>query len=107
MRCRPGRARVSRLCRPSPREQLANLHSKLCSGRHPRAQACAHPACRPPRPLLPPAGKVVSPYQRVIMFVDNAGADAVLGMLPFARELLRGGAEARWAAGAAGGAPRD
>ena len=41
------------------------------------------------------------------MFVDNAGADAVLGMLPFARELLRMGAEARWAAGAAGGAPRD
>ncbi|EFN57701.1 hypothetical protein CHLNCDRAFT_34679 [Chlorella variabilis] len=36
---------------------------------------------------------VVSPYQRVMMFVDNAGADVVLGMLPFARELLRMGAE--------------
>ncbi|KAI7844383.1 hypothetical protein COHA_002181 [Chlorella ohadii] len=38
-------------------------------------------------------GKVVSPYQRAIMFVDNAGADVVLGMIPFARELLRMGAE--------------
>ncbi|KAL4445797.1 hypothetical protein ABPG77_008996 [Micractinium sp. CCAP 211/92] len=37
--------------------------------------------------------KIVSPYQRVIMFVDNAGADVVLGMIPFARELLRMGAE--------------
>ncbi|KAK9799347.1 hypothetical protein WJX73_008823 [Symbiochloris irregularis] len=34
-----------------------------------------------------------SPFKRVIMFVDNAGADVVLGMLPLARELLRGGAE--------------
>ncbi|PSC76368.1 Pantothenate kinase 2 isoform B [Micractinium conductrix] len=38
-------------------------------------------------------GTVVSPYQRVIMFVDNAGADVVLGAIPFARELLRMGAE--------------
>ncbi|KAL4425789.1 hypothetical protein ABPG75_009805 [Micractinium tetrahymenae] len=38
-------------------------------------------------------GAVVSPYQRVVMFVDNAGADVVLGMIPFARELLRMGAE--------------
>jgi hypothetical protein len=30
-----------------------------------------------------------------MMFVDNAGADVVLGMLPFARELLRMGAEVR------------
>ena len=35
----------------------------------------------------------MSPYKRVIMFVDNAGADVVLGMLPFARELLRMGSE--------------
>ncbi|EIE24982.1 fumble-domain-containing protein [Coccomyxa subellipsoidea C-169] len=34
-----------------------------------------------------------SPFRRVIMFVDNAGADIVLGMIPFARELLRMGAE--------------
>jgi len=27
------------------------------------------------------------------MFVDNAGADVVLGMLPLARELLRGGSQ--------------
>lgn len=37
----------------------------------------------------------MSPYQRAIMFVDNAGADVVLGMIPFARELLRMGAEVR------------
>jgi hypothetical protein len=29
----------------------------------------------------------------MMMFVDNAGADIVLGMLPFARELLRAGCE--------------
>eukprot|EP00884_Botryococcus_braunii_P001633 jgi/Botrbrau1/11470/Bobra.27_4s0010.1 len=34
-----------------------------------------------------------TPFRRVIMFVDNAGADIVLGMLPLARELLRMGAE--------------
>lgn len=34
-----------------------------------------------------------SPYRRAIMFVDNAGADVVLGMLPLARELLKGGCE--------------
>ena len=28
-----------------------------------------------------------------MMFVDNAGADVVLGMLPLAREMLRLGAE--------------
>ena len=44
---------------------------------------------------------MVSPYQRAVMFVDNAGADVVLGMIPFARELLRMGAEVR-AGGAAG-----
>ena len=40
-----------------------------------------------------PAGAPAVPYRRVIMFVDNAGADVVLGMLPLARELLRSGAE--------------
>lgn len=48
-----------------------------------------------PLSLASTAGKVVSPYQRAIMFVDNAGADVVLGMIPFARELLRMGAEVR------------
>ena len=37
------------------------------------------------------AGRV--PYKRAIVFVDNAGADVVLGMLPLVRELLRGGCE--------------
>ena len=40
-----------------------------------------------------PGSVVSSPYRRVVMFVDNAGADVVLGMLPFARELLRMGAD--------------
>jgi bifunctional damage-control phosphatase, subfamily II, fusion protein len=38
-------------------------------------------------------GKIKSPYKRAIIFVDNAGADVVLGMLPLARELLRTGCE--------------
>lgn len=31
--------------------------------------------------------------QQVIIFVDNSGADVILGILPFARELLRLGAQ--------------
>jgi type II pantothenate kinase len=31
------------------------------------------------------------PHKKAIMFVDNSGADIVLGMIPFARELLRRG----------------
>ncbi len=31
------------------------------------------------------AGEPGKPYKRVIMFVDNAGADILLGMLPLAR----------------------
>ena len=34
-----------------------------------------------------------SPYRRTMIFVDNAGADVVLGVMPIARELLRGGGE--------------
>lgn len=30
---------------------------------------------------------------QVIIFVDNSGADVILGILPFARELLRLGAQ--------------
>ncbi|KAK6924844.1 Damage-control phosphatase ARMT1-like, metal-binding domain [Dillenia turbinata] len=33
------------------------------------------------------------PYKRALLFVDNSGADIVLGMLPLARELLRCGTE--------------
>ncbi|XP_058192613.1 pantothenate kinase 2 [Rhododendron vialii] len=33
------------------------------------------------------------PHKRALLFVDNAGADVVLGMLPLARELLRRGTE--------------
>lgn len=38
-------------------------------------------------------GRIRTPYKRAIIFVDNAGADVVLGMLPLARELLRTGCE--------------
>lgn len=34
-----------------------------------------------------------NPYKRALLFVDNSGADIVLGMLPLARELLRRGTE--------------
>jgi hypothetical protein len=33
------------------------------------------------------------PYKRALLFVDNSGADVVLGMLPLTRELLRHGTE--------------
>jgi uncharacterized protein with ATP-grasp and redox domains len=33
----------------------------------------------------------VPPHKKAIVFVDNAGADFVLGILPFARELLKRG----------------
>lgn len=33
------------------------------------------------------------PHRRALLFVDNAGADIVLGMIPLARELLRRGTE--------------
>lgn len=39
------------------------------------------------------AGAAVGPWRRAVLFVDNAGADVVLGMLPLARELLLKGAE--------------
>lgn len=32
-------------------------------------------------------------YRRALLFVDNSGADVILGMLPLARELLRRGTE--------------
>ncbi|KAK4479335.1 hypothetical protein RD792_014847 [Penstemon davidsonii] len=37
--------------------------------------------------------KTPRPYKRALLFVDNSGADIVLGMLPLARELLRRGTE--------------
>ncbi|KAI8462346.1 MAG: fumble-domain-containing protein [Monoraphidium minutum] len=52
-------------------------------------------------PAAPAAGTIPAittpaaapPFRRVMIFVDNAGADVVLGMLPFLRELLRLGCE--------------
>jgi len=32
-------------------------------------------------------------HLQVIIFVDNSGADIILGILPFARELLRRGSQ--------------
>ncbi|KAH7550466.1 hypothetical protein JRO89_XS13G0196800 [Xanthoceras sorbifolium] len=37
--------------------------------------------------------KKPQPHKRALLFVDNSGADIVLGMLPLARELLRRGTE--------------
>lgn len=37
--------------------------------------------------------EIPKPHQRALLFVDNSGADVVLGMLPLARELLRRGTE--------------
>jgi Damage-control phosphatase ARMT1-like domain len=37
-------------------------------------------------------------HRLAVLFVDNAGADVLLGMLPFARELLKGGAQVLLAA---------
>lgn len=34
-------------------------------------------------------------YSKAILFVDNAGADVLLGMVPFARELLKRGSKVR------------
>ena len=33
------------------------------------------------------------PYRKALIFVDNAGADVVLGVLPLARELTRRGTQ--------------
>lgn len=63
----------------------------------------------PPQPLhpiaTPAAPKSSPPFKRVLMFVDNAGADIVLGMIPLAREFLRLGAEVGSIPGGARGAP--
>ncbi|KAK7380192.1 hypothetical protein VNO78_32682 [Psophocarpus tetragonolobus] len=34
-----------------------------------------------------------NPWKKVIIFVDNSGADIILGIMPFARELLRRGSQ--------------
>ncbi|KAI5679585.1 hypothetical protein M9H77_00812 [Catharanthus roseus] len=36
------------------------------------------------------------PWSKVVIFVDNSGADIILGILPFARELLRQGTQVSW-----------
>ncbi|KAA3459675.1 pantothenate kinase 2-like isoform X2 [Gossypium australe] len=43
--------------------------------------------------MLGSQGKKPRPHKRALLFVDNSGADIVLGMLPLARELLRRGTE--------------
>ncbi|KHG02710.1 hypothetical protein F383_25888 [Gossypium arboreum] len=43
--------------------------------------------------MLGSEGKKPRPHKRALLFVDNSGADVVLGMLPLARELLRRGTE--------------
>ncbi|GAV63798.1 DUF89 domain-containing protein/Fumble domain-containing protein, partial [Cephalotus follicularis] len=43
--------------------------------------------------MLGTAEKPPCPHKRALLFVDNSGADIVLGMIPLARELLRRGTE--------------
>ncbi|XP_043703869.1 pantothenate kinase 2-like isoform X3 [Telopea speciosissima] len=43
--------------------------------------------------ILGSGDKKPPPHRRALLFVDNSGADIVLGMLPLARELLRRGTE--------------
>lgn len=43
--------------------------------------------------ILGTGDKKPPPHRRALLFVDNSGADIVLGMLPLARELLRRGTE--------------
>ncbi|CAI0547252.1 unnamed protein product [Linum tenue] len=43
--------------------------------------------------MLGSGDKKPLPHKRALLFVDNSGADIVLGMLPLARELLRRGTE--------------
>ncbi|KAK7317179.1 hypothetical protein RJT34_01186 [Clitoria ternatea] len=43
--------------------------------------------------MLGTKNKKMPPHRRALLFVDNSGADIVLGMLPLARELLRRGTE--------------
>ncbi|RYR77508.1 hypothetical protein Ahy_A01g001993 isoform B [Arachis hypogaea] len=43
--------------------------------------------------MLGSGDKKPLPHRRALLFVDNSGADIVLGMLPLARELLRRGTE--------------
>ncbi|CAL5374912.1 unnamed protein product [Camellia sinensis] len=43
--------------------------------------------------MLGSGDKKPPPHKRALLFVDNSGADVILGMLPLARELLRRGTE--------------
>ncbi|THG18746.1 hypothetical protein TEA_012449 [Camellia sinensis var. sinensis] len=43
--------------------------------------------------MLGSGDKKSPPHKRALLFVDNSGADVILGMLPLARELLRRGTE--------------
>lgn len=43
--------------------------------------------------VLGSATEKPKPHRRALLFVDNSGADIVLGMLPLARELLHRGTE--------------
>ncbi|KAF9671576.1 hypothetical protein SADUNF_Sadunf12G0061800 [Salix dunnii] len=43
--------------------------------------------------MLGSGDKKPHPHKRALLFVDNSGADVILGMLPLARELLRRGTE--------------
>ena len=105
---RRSRHRGPAACAPSPAPRCP------AAGRPPR------PAPATDAPLAPARAQAVDDmdtllarlaarrHAKALLFVDNAGADCVLGMLPLARELVKRGtqARARRGGGAAGAAGR-
>ena len=68
------------------------------SGAGPAFSSCLARAPARPWGIDGLAGATLDGWRHAVLFVDNAGADAVLGMLPLARELVRRGARVTLAA---------
>ena len=64
---------------------VAHTHARARARAHTHSHSHSHTA----------AHTLQGRYRCATLFVDNAGSDVVLGMLPLARELLRAGAEVR------------
>ncbi len=72
--------------------------SMFLEGAGPAFEACLERAPARPWGIDHLNDAILDGWRHVVLFVDNAGADAVLGMLPLARELLRRGARVTLAA---------
>lgn len=59
------------------------------------AKPCSGPECTHVAAPCHALTTAQGPYRKAILFVDNAGSDIVLGMLPLARELLKQGTRVR------------